>query len=132
MVKCQFCHKDFLEEDYPTHVCSALGNVSRGVKHNQGKPRISLIPPAGLLEVAGVYTYGEKKYVAHNWRKGIPYSELLDATMRHILAFVNGEDNDKESGRPHLAHACFGLLDILQFQHDGRDDLDDRYKEEKE
>jgi hypothetical protein len=90
---------------------------------------MSLIPPQGILRVAGIYTYGKKKYAAHNWRKGIPYSELLDATLRHIYAYLDGEDNDPESGHPHLAHACFGPLDILQYEAEERGaELDDRYK----
>lgn len=105
--------------------------MSRGNKFNSGKPRMSLIPGIALRAVAMVYNYGEIKYAAWNWAKGIPFSELIDATERHISYFKDGENLDRESNLHHLAHACFGLLCILYFMSIGRSDLDDRLKRDR-
>jgi hypothetical protein len=99
-----------------------------GTKADLGKNRLDLIPVEALQRVGEVYTYGSKKYADNNWRHGIAYSRLYGATLRHLFAFWCGEDNDKESGLPHLAHATFGLLGLLQYQEEGRRQLDDRFR----
>lgn len=103
----------------------------RGDKFNSGKPRMSLIPGVAMRAVAMVYNYGEKKYAAWNWSKGLTFSELIDATERHISYFKDGENLDRESNLHHLAHAVFGLLCILYFMSIGRHDLDDRNKRDR-
>lgn len=92
--------------------------------------RVELIPVEPLLALARVYDYGSRKYDPNNWRKGYAWSLSYAACMRHLLAFWNGEDNDPESGLPHLAHAGFHIFSLLQFSSDDERyaDLDDRYK----
>lgn len=101
----------------------------RAVKHDQDKLRFDLLPPGPLSEVVNIYNYGCKKYAAHNWRKGMAWSRVFAAIMRHLWSFWRGEDNDEESGLPHLAHAAWGCLTLLEYRnvHPG---LDDRFKYE--
>jgi hypothetical protein len=100
---------------------------SGGTKHDQGKARMSLLDSSWLLGVAEVLTFGEKKYQAHNWRKGISVSRLMDAAGRHQAAFNDGEDLDPESGKGHLYHAsCCLMFASWMIKH--RPDLDDRCK----
>lgn len=103
----------------------------RGTKFNGGKPRMSLLPLGPLKAVAMTYNYGEIKYDTHNWTKGIPFSELLDAALRHISDFAEGENLDKESNLHHLAHAIFCLLAILWFMLRNKKKLDDRVIKDK-
>ncbi len=81
-------------------------------KHDRGKARLSLIPDLALVSEARVLGFGAKKYGDHNWRKGMAWSRLIDAAMRHLTAFSSGEDYDPETGEYHLAHlrACAGFL----------------------
>ena len=44
-----------------------------GTKHDQGKPRISLIPKDALWGMAQALTYGAKKYSSDNFKGGIEY-----------------------------------------------------------
>lgn len=83
-----------------------------GIKHDSGKPPISLIPRQAIEGEAQVMAFGAGKYGKNNWRHGIAYSRLIDAAMRHILAIADGEDNDPETGLPHAAHArcCLAML----------------------
>ena len=46
--------------------------------------------------------------------------------MRHILAFVNKEENDTESNLNHLAHAR-ACLAMLLYYVDTKKGTDDRY-----
>lgn len=100
-----------------------------GIKNDQDKPAISLLPTSMLMEVGQVLTFGAEKYEAHNWRKGIHLSRLMSASLRHILAFNEGENIDSESGLSHLAHAICNLAFALeQIKNPVRyDTYDDRY-----
>lgn len=83
-----------------------------GVKYDEGKAPLSLIPTCALVAEARVMGFGAKKYGRFNYRGGMDWSRLIDASLRHITAFSDGEDNDPESGLSHLAHArsCLGML----------------------
>lgn len=98
-----------------------------GVKYDDDKPPMSLVPYAPVAFVAQVLAFGAKKYDAHNWRKGMAWSRLISAIERHIGKFKDGEDIDPESGLPHLAHAATGCLFLIQYWLD-HPELDDRYK----
>lgn len=87
-----------------------------GVKHDAGKARVGLIDPSFILGLADVLTFGAKKYSAHNWTTGMSYERLFNATQRHLLAWFSGEDNDPETGLPHLHHAAFGLMVLSNYQ----------------
>lgn len=97
-----------------------------GHKFDGGKPPLSLLDPYALTEVAKVLAFGADKYDKHNWRRGISYSRLIDAALRHLMDFNSGEDLDPESKLSHIAHASCCLMFLLwMVQH--RSDLDDRY-----
>jgi len=59
-------------------------------------------------------------------RKGISFVRVNAAGLRNIFKWLSGEDNDQESGLPHLAHARAGLGMIQYLTAKGRSDLDDR------
>lgn len=90
-------------------------NLTEGAKFDGGKLDWTLLPPESIEEVIAVYMYGCKKYERNNWRKGILYSRIFAAIMRHLWAWWKGEDEDKESGLRHLAQAAFGCLTLLEY-----------------
>ena len=96
-------------------------------KLDQEKPRMELLDPYFLDQVARVLTFGANKYAAHNWRKGLAISRTLGATYRHLNAFNAGEDIDAETGLSHLAHAGCEVMFTL-WAHKYLPDLDDRFK----
>lgn len=87
-----------------------------GVKYDQDKPDMSLISPIALFAVVRVMTFGKKKYTADNWRRGIVFSRLIAAALRHIFLFLSGQRLDPETGESHLAHAICCLMMILEFE----------------
>lgn len=97
-----------------------------GVKHDAGKAPLSLMDRYAMEQIGAVLAFGAQKYAAHNWRGGIAYSRLLDAALRHLYAFADGEDLDKESGLPHVAHAGCCIVFLLGMMRH-RPDLDDRW-----
>lgn len=104
--------------------------VRVGAKHDNGKPRLDLLPPLALEEIAGVLAYGAGKYGDHNWRGGFAYGRLIAASLRHTFAWMRGEDVDTESGIGHLAHAACNLCFMLELLKSGKGE-DDRYKGNK-
>ena len=85
-------------------------------KFDGGKPPLGLISRRALEEEAKVMAYGVSKYGLHNWRKGMDFTRLADAALRHVYAFVDGEDVDEETGLSHLAHARCCLAFLLEYE----------------
>ena len=116
-------------EDALDLVTSVSAPQDQGVKHDNGKAPISLIPVEAILGEADVFAFGAKKYGKHNFRLGMEHTRVLDAALRHVLAILKGEDVDPESGKPHWAHArcCLAMYAYYQTNQVGKDD---RYKPE--
>lgn len=79
-----------------------------------------------LIELAKVLEYGAKKYSKDNWKKGLPYTEVIDSLTRHLLAFKDGEDVDPESGCLHLGHVAANTMFLTYYLLKGDESLDDR------
>jgi hypothetical protein len=90
-----------------------------GTKHDAHKPDLSLVPLVAIEQLAQALMYGEKKYGRYNYTKGFNSNRLIAATLRHVHAWNSGEDNDKESGLSHIAHALAGLSMLLDCQRVG-------------
>jgi hypothetical protein len=59
----------------------------------------------------------EVPYPANNWKLvKTPNEKYFSATMRHLIAWEQGELLDKESKLSHLAHAITNVLFLLWFQ----------------
>ena len=104
--------------------------TQKALKFDEGKAPMSLISNEFLTQVAMVMEFGKKKYAAHNWRQGFDWNRPLDASLRHIHAFTDGEDKDPESGLSHLAHAACCLMFLIEFEKTHKH-LDNRYKVKK-
>lgn len=100
-------------------------------KNDRDKVNLDLLPSEPLREVAWVLMHGASMYGRHNWRKGMHWSRYYAATMRHLLAWNDGENNDPDSGFSHLAHAACSLLFLLEFKY-RKIGLDDRYNKGEE
>jgi hypothetical protein len=100
--------------------------IEVGVKLDQEKPRMSLLPFGALELVAQVMTYGARKYAPGNWvRIKNGRERVANAMLRHFTAWQNGERIDKESGLQHLAMMACNALFLLAF-----DEHTDGVKEE--
>lgn len=76
-------------------------------KADAGKPRPDLTPHGFLLEMGRVFAFGAAKYGEGNWSKCDDPLRYEAAALRHLLAFIDGERVDPDSGLSTLAHcAC--------------------------
>jgi hypothetical protein len=88
-----------------------------GRKFDGGKLQYSLLPPLALKATVEILTFGAEKYEPDNW-KFVPDSKrrYFDAMQRHLWAWKEGEQNDPETGKNHLAHAMCCLMFL--YEHD--------------
>lgn len=93
--------------------------MGKATKYDMNKKiRPELLPSKATEEVMKVFTFGAEKYGDFNWRKGLEFSRLWGAAQRHQMSFWQGEDIDKESGLPHVAHAIANLMMLLEMGHE--------------
>lgn len=98
-----------------------------GLRFNSGKLPYHLLPDDAIQEVVRVLQKGAEKYAERNWQNGLKWdSECASSLQRHLAAWKLGEDNDAESGLPHMAHVATNALFLLHFAINGTGE-DDRY-----
>jgi len=94
-------------------------------KNDAEKLRYDLIPPMPLGAVAFVYTMGAHKYTDHNWRKGMAWSRVIGAMMRHLETFRKGISIDPTDGQHVLASVAWCALTLMEYERT-HPELDDR------
>ena len=99
---------------------------AQGHKADADKIRLELLPPDALSEVGKVLTLGAKKYGDRNWERGIVYSRVFGALLRHAFAWFGGETRDPETGLSHMAHCAANALFLLSYELRCQRKLDDR------
>lgn len=91
-----------------------------GMKHDQGKPRYSLIPAGALALVVDVLEYEATKYAPNGWKHVKNARErYYNAAMRHLQQWWSGEWLDSESGLPHLAHVACCVMFLIWLGGEG-------------
>lgn len=76
-------------------------------RYNEGKVDYTMLPLDALEAEARVWMGGEAKYGRRNWERlwGDRTPEVVGASaLRHLFAYLGGEEYDPESGLHHLAH----------------------------
>lgn len=103
--------------------------MSGANKYDAGKVPLDLIPRSALMGLGEVLQMGAVKYDKHNWRKGMDWSRLVAASLRHLTAWNEGESIDPESGKSHLKHAMCCLAFLIEYEEKGLG-TDDRFKQQ--
>lgn len=78
---------------------------------------------APLVQLAGfrkalegmskVSAFGAKKYGQDNWKLCKEPERYASAGLRHLLAALDGERLDADSGMPHLWHAMWNVAALI-------------------
>lgn len=91
----------------------------KGLRFDEGKPRVDLIPGDAMLEIGSVYAYGCKKYAVRNWERGMPWSKCLGPLLRHLFKWMMGQKYDngpKGSGEMHIAMVAWNAIALLTYE----------------
>ena len=107
----------YIDEEGEAVAKTGKGNKDQSAKADKGKLELSLVNPELVKAVAEVRMYGTKKYGdSENWRKVEP-KRYVDALYRHLLAYIEGNEVDEESGLSHLAHMACNLSFLLDKEY---------------
>jgi len=105
--------------------------MNEGTKFDNEKLRMELLDFDALEGLADALTYGAVKYGDNNWRGGIDNSRLIGALLRHLSAYMRGEDTDPETGVSHIDHVGANWM-FLSSNTKLRPELDNRWCSQSE
>lgn len=109
---CDICKPLLGPESKPTNPKDAIGS---------SKLPLHLWPETATATGCLAFMEGALKYGRSNFREiGVRSSIYIDALHRHANAWFEGEDNDPDSGLPHLSHALACLAIIVDAQAAGK------------
>jgi len=86
---------------------------SGGVRESAiGKGTYKYVPTVALKRLSHRYQYGEMKYGAtDNFKKGLPVSNCWDSAMRHLVAYMDGDNSED-----HLAAVAWNVFCIMEME----------------
>ena len=91
--------------DKPSNPKQAFGDL---------KVPLQYIPPTAIVALGIGLAEGGRKYGPFNWRDiPVEYMTYVGAVMRHLQAWIDGQDFDPDSGNPHLYHAIASLAILI-------------------
>lgn len=90
------------------------------------KVSVTKLPPVAVIHGSRAMMDGARKYGPYNWReKDVVAHIYLDAALRHLYAWFEGEELAQDSGVHHLGHAIACCAILLDAQTNGNL-IDDR------
>lgn len=112
-----FYKNDSEHKDYEFIEVSDL--MGQPYKDTKGKPKLSLVPPQVLFDIAEVREYGNAKYPADgadNWKR-VDINDYKDALLRHTMKYIqNPKGKDEESGIEHYKHMACNIAFICEME----------------
>ena len=103
--------------------------MEQATRDNKNKLDYTILPWEVVGEVVKVFAFGASKYTRDNYQKGdgLPLATYHQSAMRHLVASMTGEENDKECSEfhkmpvDHMAHvAANALMYLWQKQHEAK------------
>lgn len=100
--------------------------MEKARRYNKGKRKWSLVHFKSLEPMVEVLEYGLEKYTVKkgdkiissgldNWKKPMDKKEILESAMRHLVAMMDDEEIDPESGKLHAGHLQANIM-IYNYQ----------------
>lgn len=102
------------------------GSFSKATSNNPkdllgaSKVSITKVPAVAILHTATAMMNGSEKYGPYNWRaKNVSAAIYIDAALRHLFSWFEGEEVAEDSGVHHLGHAMACCAILLDAQSNG-------------
>lgn len=98
------------------------------MKHDSGKARFDLLVPGFTEQMAKIMEFGARKYAPNSWQGVANGTDRYTAALhRHMNAWQQGEDIDKESGCSHLAHVAINAMFLFHLNRQNKSYDDDLF-----
>lgn len=98
-----------------------VSDLMHPYKDTDGKPKLSLVPPQIIFDIAEVREYGNAKYPADgadNWKR-VDINDYKDALLRHTLKYLQDpKGKDEESGIEHYKHMACNIAFICELERE--------------
>jgi hypothetical protein len=104
--------------------------MAQADRFNEGKRQWALVDFESLEPMVEVLEFGAKKYSPDNWKKGLPVRSIVESLLRHIFAFLRGQDKDPESGISHIGHMMCNLMFLSYVMKHKKEEFDNRKTKE--
>jgi hypothetical protein len=66
------------------------------------------VSPIGAKRLAKIHFEGDTRYGFGNWRKGLPFSNILNHAMNHLFLYLKGDTTQDNLAK--VAWAMFALM----------------------
>lgn len=116
-----FADVDFYKgnSEYKDYEFIEVSDLMHTYKDTAGKPKLSLVPPQIMFDIAEVREYGNVKYPSggkDNW-KNVDIDDYKDALLRHTLKYLQDpKGKDEESGIEHYKHMACNIAFICELE----------------
>ena len=105
--------------DQPNIVNEIQGNYNKALRHNSGKLDWTLLDFDCLIPMVEGMTYGATKYTRNNWKLQCDDpKQHLQSAMRHLIAIIQGEEIDEESG---VRHSGLIQCNMMMYNYHSKD-----------
>ena len=95
-------------------------NEEKALRYNKHKLKWSYVHFESIEPLIKVLMFGARKYSPDNWKKGLDMKEILESTMRHLTALMDGEIMDPESGEMHTGHVMCNMMFFNYFYNNNK------------
>ena len=103
-----------------TKTTNDMTNFETGaVRDTGGKGRMDLLPMCALIRISKHMEDALTHYPERNWEKGLPMHSMIDSALRHLMKYVDGQDDED-----HLCAATTNLL-MAMWTEEKRPELQD-------
>jgi hypothetical protein len=99
--------------------------MKKADRYNDSKLKWSLVDFDSLEEMVKVLEFGIEKYEIDNWKLGMPTLEICESMLRHLFAYMRGENSDSESGLSHIGHIMCNAM-FLSYMEKNKPEMDNR------
>lgn len=108
----------FVSETTVTEPADNLANPKQA--NGDKKVKVQYIPPIAIIALGEALGEGGVKYGPFNWRdKPVEVLTYVGGMLRHLLAYMDGEDVDPEGGKLHLGGLMANAAILIDATHCG-------------
>lgn len=90
----------------------------KGLRYDEGKVPLELVPASLKFAVGEVLAKGAKKYARRNWERGMSWETIMGCLERHYEKWKSPHhsDYDEETGLNHMWHVACNVAMLIEYE----------------